>query len=178
MITLAIPLNIYLLWTENTSAEMIREYQIIIYSNAELWFIMNKPRRKDIILVDFEVHFVGAPSAEPTRNLRRPLGPKDAQNRLRNCTRHLFELSTSPPEIGLHVWGICFAYLAVWMTVRITFNQCILDTKYNFVSCSKNKDNLNTNIQVIWIITSKCVRYCFANHRFCIIESISIATFR
>ena len=80
---------------------------MIIWFHAELWWIINKPRREDIILADFEVHFVGAPSAEPTRNLRRPLGPRDVKKRSRNCTRHLFKLSTSPPQIGLHVWGIC-----------------------------------------------------------------------
>ena len=113
MVTLEVPLNIYHLWRNNTSAEIRRKYRMIIWSNAEPWWIINKPRSEDIILVDFEVHFVGAPSAEPTRNLRRPLGPRDAQKRSRNCTRHLFKLSTSPPQIGLHVWGICFAYLAV-----------------------------------------------------------------
>ena len=107
LIALEIPLNIYLLWTKNTSVEIIRKYKMIIQCSAEPWWIINKPRREDIILVDLEVHFVGAPSAEPTKNFRRPVGPRDASKRSRNCTRHLFKLSTSPPEIGLHVWGIC-----------------------------------------------------------------------
>ena len=167
---------------------------MIIWSNAEFWWIINKPRRKDIILVDFEVHCVGAPSAEPIRNLRRPWGPRDAQKRSRNCTRHLFKLSTSPPQIGLHVWGIYFAYLVVWNTIRITSNYCPPDRQYDFECCSNNKliqlwilqsirientksividilletpkHNIHSNIQVIWIITSKCVRYCFVNRRF------------
>ena len=125
---------------------------MIIWSNAELWWIINKPRRKDIILVDFEVHCVVAPSAEPTRNLRRPLGPRDAQKRSRNCTRHLFKLSTSPPQIGLHVWGIYFAYLVVWNTIRITSNYCPPDRQYDFECCSKSSKNAMPKLQTVLIL--------------------------
>ena len=220
---------------------------MIIQCSAELWWIINKPRREDIILVDLEVHFVGAPSAEPTKNFRRPVGPRDASKRSRNCTRHLFKLSTSPPEIGLHVWGICnclscsldhntnliqlfFTRHTIWfrmllknfkecnakiayytnigmgiieattknsifilyytiklilsMIVSLLFSHCptliskliqlwwlksIRIWNANFVVIQilleSTKHHLNTKIQLVWIITSKCVRYCFANRR-------------